>query len=379
MTTIIYTPEEAIRLKNELKILIAAQPIHYGKIIKSVKYKYLFDFVNSQTPQLQDSFYTISTKVYWILNNLIDFPKCQYCGKILDNKNVRLNIGYRPVCSQSCSALSIERKQKIKQTCLAKYGVEHPAQSSIVKNKMKATCVAKYGVENPYQSDIIKAKILMTNIERRGVKYASADAQVKCVKKHTNLERFGVEYPAQFNLIKEKMKATCVAKYGVENPYQAQQFKEKLRATNLERYGVEFPQQNRNIRRKANKRYKYNNIGFDSAPELALYIYLVDHDIDFEYQPDTDFWYEYNEKQHKYMPDFKIADIYVEIKGSHLVDVKTDTWINPWNHSDDLQCETKHQCCLSNNVKILYKSEYKQYLAYINDKYGTTYLRQFKN
>ncbi len=50
-----------------------------------------------------------------------------------------------------------------------------------------------------------------------------------------------------------------------------------------QRYGVEAAQQCRNIRIKSGYRYTYDNHKFDSSPELALYIWLKDNNIEFEY------------------------------------------------------------------------------------------------
>lgn len=49
----------------------------------------------------------------------------------------------------------------------------------------------------------------------------------------------------------------------------------------------------------------YNGIIFDSAPELAFYIWLRDHNIQFEYQPkDHLIKYEVDGVIHTYYPDF---------------------------------------------------------------------------
>jgi hypothetical protein len=47
---------------------------------------------------------------------------------------------------------SIEVKEKYKQTCLEKFGVENAMQNIEVREKSKQTCLEKYGVENPMQN-----------------------------------------------------------------------------------------------------------------------------------------------------------------------------------------------------------------------------------
>ena len=52
---------------------------------------------------------------------------------------------------------------------------------------------------------------------------------------------------------------------------------------------------------------------------MAFYIWLSDVkdilDLDFEYSPDISFEYSYAGKRHVYMPDFRIFNQYVELKG----------------------------------------------------------------
>lgn len=402
MTTIIYTQEDEVRLKNELKDLVDNHSTGYGTSLKSNKRKYLMDFVNYKTPKLQDAFYKTATKVYWILNDLSDFPVCPHCGKQLKGKNASTTTGYLKFCSMKCRSRSAVVKEKTKQTCLEKYGAEYQIRSIATKAKIKDTMLDKYGVENPYQVEIVKdkiqqtmldryghrhpmlckqfkAKLKNTCIEKYGVNWTSQLESAKLASKQTCLEKYGVEYSFQSENNKAKAKQTCLAKYGVEYVLQVDEIKEKTKQTFLKRYGVENPAQNRAIRIKSQRRYCFEDVNFDSAPELALYIYLKDHNIDFKYQPDAEFWYTFNNKKRKYMPDFKINDTYVEIKGSHFLDKETNTWVNPWNSDLDELYEAKHQCCLTNNVKIIYTEDYQQYLDYISEKYNTMYLKQFKN
>ena len=84
-----------------------------------------------------------------------------------------------------------ERTEKIKRTCLEKYGTEFASSSVFVREKVKQTCLEKYGVNNVFELDEIKEKI-----------------------KETNLQRYGFENPSQSDLIKTKKLKT-----GKENGY----------------------------------------------------------------------------------------------------------------------------------------------------------------
>lgn len=145
------------------------------------------------------------------------------------------------------------------------------------------------------------------------------------------------------------------------------------------RYGVKYAQQCPEIRAKSGYRYIYNGIKFDSQPELAYYIWLTDNKIQFEYQPSVHIEYQINGEIHVYIPDFKIGDRLIEIKGDQYLDKESGAWICPYDRSKDELYEAKHQCCLSNNVQILYSCDYQRYIDYVNQKYGKKYLKQFKN
>ena len=76
------------------------------------------------------------------------------------------------------------------------------------------------------------------------------------------------------------------------------------------------------------------------------------------------------------MPDFKVDGQFIELKGDQFF--KDGKMQNPYDHSQDLLYEAKHQCMIKNNVKILRPVDYQKYVDYITAKYGKTYLKQFK-
>lgn len=118
-------------------------------------------------------------------------------------------------------------------------------------------------------------------------------------------------------------------------------------------------------------------MNFDSIYEIAYYIWLTDHKIEFTYEPDMKFKYVHNGKDHWYMPDFFVDSQYIEIKGDHFF--KEDgTMQNPYDHSQDALYEAKHQCMLANNMKIIRVSEMKDILDYVCKTYGKSYLKQFR-
>ena len=84
-------------------------------------------------------------------------------------------------------------------------------------------------------------------------------------------------------------------------------------------------------------KYFYNGMYFDSAPELAVFIYMTEHAIPIKYHDFNGLPYMFNGNTYKYFRDF---DIFidgkwqmVEIKGAHFF--KEDgTMFNPYRNKD---------------------------------------------
>jgi len=80
-------------------------------------------------------------------------------------------------------------KEKIKETCLEKFGVEFAMQSLLVKEKQQKTLLDNYGVKNPSQSEEVKEKKKQTNLDNRGFEnpMQSPDIKEKVRQTHNNL------------------------------------------------------------------------------------------------------------------------------------------------------------------------------------------------
>ena len=114
-----------------------------------------------------------SEKIYCIINNLSNRPKCK--SLVCDNSVnfIQYNMGYSSFCSTKCSTNDKHVQEKSSTTCLKRYGVEKPGQSEKIKEKVRKTCLERYGVENTFQSKEKKEKIKKTCLERYGVENIS--------------------------------------------------------------------------------------------------------------------------------------------------------------------------------------------------------------
>lgn len=317
----------------------------------------------------------LNEKAYWFLHDLKEYPHCQCDG--CSNKVIfaGLKKGYRTACCNSHAQIVAWPKNA--ETNLKKFGSKTPLQNKEIRAKINQHNLETYGTVNVVESEYFKKKRVETCRENLGVDYPMQSEEVREKSRASCKETYGVEYVLQNEEVKAKGRATSRRLYGVDNPMQNEEIKAKGRATLQKNYGVDAPAQCPEIRRKQQLRCEYKGMNFDSIYEIAYYIWLVDNNIEFIYEPGINIPYAYNEKQHYYMPDFIVEGKIIEIKGDHFF--KEDgTMQNPFDHSQDELYEAKHQCMLANNVKIIKASEMTDILDYICSKYGKNYLKQFR-
>lgn len=113
------------------------------------------------------------------------------------------------------------------------------------------------------------------------------------------------------------------------------------------------------VREGSAKMYKYGtykDIECDSSYELAFVVYCFEHNIPFNRNYNS-FIYTINNKEHRYFPDFKINDTYVEIKGFYTDMVEAKASAIPDNEK----------------YIILYEADLKPCIDYCIEKYGKKY------
>ena len=269
--------------------------------------QYLIDWINSVTPMLSDPVYTLATKIYWVLNDIHEFPKCKRdgCNNTLEGKNVKtVTSGYYGLyCSKKCRYL--DNKTKTVNTCLKRYGVRSVMTTEEFKEQAKKTCLEKYGCEFSSQSKEIQEKNRQTRlkkyngkyeseeqlkkrkqtmIERYGVEFAMESQEFINKSIETCRERYGVDYPGISEQAIEKKKETCIEKYGVDSYSKTEEFKNKVKTTCIEKYGTENPMSVKEFQDKAKntclERYgdkNYNNR--ESAKKTCMEKYGVESNI----------------------------------------------------------------------------------------------------
>lgn len=140
-------------------------------------------------------------KLYWYYHDLHERPKCKMCNNFV--KFINFKIGYQEYCCIRCVNSDPDKKEKVKQTNIKKYGGVAPACSKEVRSKMEQTIFEKYGVKYVAQVEEIKNRARQTNIERCGG-CGNASEQLKKKQKQTLELLFGVQNYTQSEIFYEK-------------------------------------------------------------------------------------------------------------------------------------------------------------------------------
>ena len=251
-----------------------------------------------------------------------------------------------------------EIKEKTKRTLLERYGDSHYNN----RNKCRQTCLEKYGVDNPMSLDSVKDKIKETNIKRYGVEWSAQNKEINQKTINTQIKKYG----GVFN--PEKVKKTNIEKYGVEKPFMSSDIQNKIRdkkdiilqkVNNTKRINGTFNSSNTE---KASKTLLIEKFGIDNVIEQYksdLYPFYCDF-----YIKNLDLYiecnYHWTHGKHKFNKD-NIDDIEKLNIWKQKNTPFYNTAINTWAHRDI----EKFNCADKNNLnyKAFYSlDELKQYL-----------------
>lgn len=293
-------------------------------------------------------------------------PVCVICGKPVKFLNGKKNQLFNKTCCKEHANMldgitvkkvlkdiysDVNKKQeinnKIRETCLLKYGDEHYSN----RIKAKETCLQRYGVTSPLKSEIFKQKSKETCLQKYGVEYTGQIPE-KIEKPHKAcLEKYGVDSVFKVQKFRNQSLDTCIKKYAsdeddinsIVNIGQLKYIKDKIKNTCLEKYGVENPMQT--------QYYKNLISSILSSNEIQEKIYntkLLNNSFNISYQEDvcfdllkekySDCIRQYKSELYPFNCDFYIPslDLYIEYNGSHYhhyhpFDINDDNDINELN------------------------------------------------
>ena len=128
-------------------------------------------------------------------------------------------------------------------------------QKKSVAEKMRATCIDRYGAPSPLESNAVKEKIKQTNLQRYGGGSPFHSAAIQQKIKQQNLNALGVEFPFQSSQVRAKGVATAISRHGSlmlqarsalyakynGNPFAHPAVKEKIKQSLQQRYNRSSP------------------------------------------------------------------------------------------------------------------------------------------
>ena len=232
-----------------------------------------------------------------IQNKIEIRPVCKECGRHIKFCTNNKDKFFQEFCSRECVRKSNITQERIKQTCLKKYGVINGGGSKQALEKIKKTCQEKYGVDNVFYLKEVQEKKKKSCFKHYGVEYNLSAKEVRqsikqtCLKKYgvingggskqalekikkTCQEKYGVDNVFYLKEVQEKKKNTWISKYGVDHPFKYTQIKENRKSTFINRYGVENPYNFFPFVEKMINTKRKNHTFNSSKPEEELYLYI---------------------------------------------------------------------------------------------------------
>lgn len=261
------------------KQIIEMDIIRYGKCITIQKNKIsdvLMKEIISRTESCRDN---LTERIYWIMNNISEHPRCLECNTSFYPKFRGYNFGYRKFCSSSCSVKNPNTRNKMKETYFNKTGFEHSAQNPECLDKMKITFLERNGV--------------LSNFHRNEVQQTIID-----------------------NLFQ---------KTGYVNQFQIPEVVERIKRERFDRTGYENPQQDPEVFLRT-QRYKTKELILPSNRKIKYQGYenIVINELLKTYNEDEivfgknipEIWYIFENKKKKYFPDLYIPseELIIEVK-----------------------------------------------------------------
>lgn len=302
---------------------------------------------------------------YYQMPETLTATAIHFCRK---NNTIRKILAKHNIPLHAAEVNNMIAKNKLTATCLSRYGETNFQKTAQFKElmaekyehnreKTKQTCLLKYGVDNPQKAEAVKEKTKNTNLKRYSVENVFAAPAVKEKIKNTNIARYGVSHISKSKIFTERVNNTKLVRYGRTDVGQfgTCEHEEAM----LAKYGARHY--------NGNTRYQYNGTVFDSFPELAVYIYAIDHSIAIIREPCA-LEYTFEDKKRRYFPDFEYDGKLLEIKGDQFF-TENGTMVNPYDHSEDNCFKAKQKCMLDNNVIVWRPPDYQFALDYFNSKY----------
>lgn len=378
ITTSAYEPH----LIEDINKVLLKNDGRYNQTKMLWPYKELCNTIHNATDFLPENS-TLTTRVYYILNEITEVRRCEICGKELtkpitslvyepsttcDNKECRVAAKNKHIFEKYGPDYFQQWQDKVQKTNIAKYGTSNAMFNEDVRKKQQENALAK--VRKDKQS--ILNKRINTVVSRYGVSNVGQLPDHDYKMKATSLQRYGkISYSSTVEC-KIKVKEAHMKR----TPEQRNHTLQKTIATRLKKYGVPFYSQTVEFIKHHRSRYLYHDISFDSSYELIYFIWNEDRNIPIERCTES-FKYYYEGKTFSYIPDFIVSGEYVEIKGAHFFD-EYGNLVNPFSKDEYVQQLYRKKGELMRSLGIRIITDVSSYQKDVEEKYGKDFIKSFR-
>lgn len=130
----------------------------------------------------------------------------------VDNVSQTPGFGERVVATARARGSYARGVEKFRETCMNRYGVDHPMKDPEVFERAQASLKARFPG-------------------------GFGDGRLRAKRRATLEERLGVDNPAKAQVAKDHARATCLARYGVDHPMRDPTVRAKVEATDRANHG----------------------------------------------------------------------------------------------------------------------------------------------
>lgn len=174
---------------------------------------------------------------YLRVGGSIENYKCPYCGGVR-----KLNAS---ALANTCGSKECMAKTQYNAKVKMHQNMDKETKKAL-REKMKKTCLERYGVEFATQTSLMKEKSHATKKERYGNAFFTNQEK----REKTNILKYGGIAPLCNESVKKKMEETNINRYGTKNVFQCEKIKNIIKETNIKKYGVEYPMMSKEIQNK---------------------------------------------------------------------------------------------------------------------------------
>lgn len=193
-------------MKNDdLRLIV--EEIGSACIASHIKYKHkdLYSNIIKYTDNItRERKFKFSERLYLYINDMTEIPKCKICN--LPTKYLDYTRGYQDTCSRKCSNSDPERIVNIQKTCKERYGHITATGTKTYNEKVKETCLKKYGAEHHLsKGSKLRKRINKTNNDKYGGNSPFCDKNVQKKWREEYKNKHGVDHPWKDQKVRKRI------------------------------------------------------------------------------------------------------------------------------------------------------------------------------